>query len=312
MFQQQWDGFEVLAIETDAVRIIVMPELGGRIASLLDKRSGHEWLLQPSVSQVRRAEYGGDFVAASPSGWDEMMPTIIPCAYPEAGVFGDAFLPDHGEVWSIAWDKVETSADKITLSVVGKALPYRLIRAIHFEANNTLCITYHCLNTGQHPFYFLWAAHALFAVDEKTSIDLPPHIHRLYNVHNVDAWGAHGTLYGYPEAQTVDGKAWDLSQMTFSTPLTCRKFYIHPDDAIEEVGLHQADRDIGIRLSWEKTQLPYLGIWIDEGVYTKSATIGLEPTNAFYDSLEVAYQQQRVPLLEAGQTLSWELRLMLT
>lgn len=64
---------------------VVVPEMGAKLVSLADKRSGLEWLAGPADRPFRPVPYGADFVQQDMSGWDEMFPTIVACAYPAPG-----------------------------------------------------------------------------------------------------------------------------------------------------------------------------------------------------------------------------------
>ena len=125
-YSTEWFSMPALALETPALRVITVPEKGAKIVSIFDRSSGHEWLLPPKNGQFQPAVYGAVFVEQDMSGWDEMFPTIDRCAYPAAGAYFDADLPDHGEVWSQPWQVDESSRNAIDLSVEGHTLPYVL------------------------------------------------------------------------------------------------------------------------------------------------------------------------------------------
>ncbi len=42
-----WHGLDAWVLESADVRVVVVPQLGAKIVSLLDKRNGVEWLAGP-------------------------------------------------------------------------------------------------------------------------------------------------------------------------------------------------------------------------------------------------------------------------
>jgi galactose mutarotase-like enzyme len=309
--QSHWHNLDAWTLENDAMRAVIVPEQGAKIASIYDKRAGHEWLIRPTETPIRLAPYAAPYPDYDMNSWDEMFPTIVAVQYPVPGRYYGVSLPDHGEVWAMRWTTESADNSKVTLSVEGRALPYRLVRSATLEDPATLRLRYRATNTGSEAFAYLWTSHPLYAVDEQTEIMLPLRVNEVYNVHNVPPWGEHGKRYGWPHPQTSDGKLWDLSRIGPATLHDCRKFYVPPDVPVGWAGLRQRDTGAWLRMDWDKARQPYLGIWIDEGVYATVPTVALEPTNAFYDGLVVAYENNRVDFLEPGASADWELTVRL-
>src|SRR5581483_1530299 len=111
-----WHGFDAWELESEALRVVIVPELGAKIVSLFDKLAAYEWLVAP-MRPPRAVEYGAIFVEQDMSGWDEMMPTIDACAYPVPGAYANRYLPDHGEVWSLPWTRDESDDEVLSFSI---------------------------------------------------------------------------------------------------------------------------------------------------------------------------------------------------
>lgn len=75
-----WHNFDALALESDSMQVVIVPDLGAKIVSLYDKVHRREWLVPP-IRQVQQPAYGAVFVDQDMSGWDEMMPTIVACEW---------------------------------------------------------------------------------------------------------------------------------------------------------------------------------------------------------------------------------------
>src|SRR5512137_2831249 len=104
LMRDSWYGSPAWRLEDDALRIIVVPEAGGKIVSLLDRRTGYEWLIQPAhANPFRLLPPGSVYNDEQVGGWDEMLPTILAGPDPEPGPYEGAALPDHGELWTMVW-----------------------------------------------------------------------------------------------------------------------------------------------------------------------------------------------------------------
>lgn len=307
----RWHDLPALALETSVVQVVVVPELGGKIVSLLDKRSGREWLLPPQRDYARGAARSAGFVEQDMSGWDEMFPTINACAYPVDGLHLGVPLPDHGEVWSAAWTHDTDNAYAIALSVQGQALPYTLTRTMRGVAENTLRLEYEVVNTGVETLYALWAAHPQFVVDGATRIVLPRYVTQVVNVLPTEELPQDGQLYDWTETVTADGKPLALDRVRADAVQKHRKFYLPPEQPAAWVGLQQGDDGAWLRLAWDAERVPYLGVWVDERSYNPSLTLALEPSTGYYDNLTRAWQNQRVMHLLPNVPYRWALEVSL-
>jgi len=300
-----WHTFPAFRLESELVRLVIVPDLGAKIVSLYDKARQREWLVPPMRPLVHTA-YGAEFVSQDMSGWDEMLPTIDAC------LWEGAHLPDHGEVWSIPW-QLESAEEALVLSVTGRAMPYRFTRAAELVAPNCLELRYTLTNEGQSAFPYLWAAHPQFLADAHTRIFFPPEVKQVINIIDGDPlWGLAGSLWDWPEALSAEGQAWRLDRVRPVENHTCRKFYLPPDEPVAWAALVDEKLSCQLRMEWSPAETPYLGLWVDEGMYNSAPVAALEPTNGYYDSLERAVKNDRVFVLEAGKTASWTLRIVMS
>ncbi len=300
--KSSWHGLPSLALENAAIRAEIVPELGAKIVSLVDKAHQREWLVSP-MRPVKQTSYGDTFVNQDMCGWDEMMPTINACDYQ------GAHLPDHGEVWSIPWT-VEEHPDQLVGWVEGVAWPYRFERSIALVDQNCLALRYTLTQSGTVPFPYMWAAHPQFAAGPNTRVALPPEVTRVVNVIADDPdWGKEGELVSWPGARSAAGELRQLDRVRPVETRACRKFYVPPEQHVSWAAL--IDEEIGcqLRMDWQPEQIPYLGLWIDEGTWNARPVAAPEPCNAYYDSLDWAVAKGTAPLLAPGEEARWELRL---
>jgi len=237
------------------------------------------------------------------SGWDEMLPTIDRCTW--QGVQ----LPDHGEVWSLPWE-LERSAEALVLSVNGRALPYCFSRSLSFLSPTCLELRYSLINRGAEPFPYLWAAHPQFLAYSHTRLLLPPEVNQVINIIEDDPlWGKAGTKVAWPVARDSSGREWALDRVGPVERRACRKHYLPPDKPVSWAALRDEDTGCQLKLEWSPAEIPYLGLWVDEGMFSPCPVAALEPATAYYDSLERAVSLGQAPFLVPGSQVEWTLRL---
>jgi hypothetical protein len=156
---------QVLKLENEAMSILVDAAYGARVTSLVDKRTGREWLYQGGRSEAigEEAVYSGD----ESIGWDECFPTVSRC---------DAFdtpwkrrLRDHGNVWGRPWT-AESGADFIATTFTDDLS--RFSRRLTL-VGDTLIQDYAATNLGAETLPFLWCQHSLLATGPGDEIELP-------------------------------------------------------------------------------------------------------------------------------------------
>ncbi len=73
-------GYEMLWLSSAEVNLGVVPALGAKVISLVNRRSGREWMSFPgSARQLFGNHLGDDFARSPIAGWDECLPTIAAC-----------------------------------------------------------------------------------------------------------------------------------------------------------------------------------------------------------------------------------------
>jgi galactose mutarotase-like enzyme len=307
--ETDWHGNGALALENAFARAVILPQIGAKIVSLVNKRTGYEWMVGPDGRPVKPIEYGASFVEQDMSGWDEMFPTINLCRYPGQGEKHGVTLPDHGEVWTLPWSVEEAAGGRVALRVTGIALPYTLERTATLEDDGTLRLQYRATNNGADPMPYLWAGHPQFTAEPHTEIVLPPQVTEVYNVLDFPQWGPAGTVYPWPQATRADGKPVHLNRIAPASAHDCRKVYVMPDVRTGWAELVEQMSGNTLRIEWPADKVPYMGLWVDEGTYNTLPAVAPEPATGFYDSLELAYGTGRVSVLQPGGTDEWYVNL---
>ncbi|MHB8648158.1 MAG: hypothetical protein ACYDAR_20450, partial [Thermomicrobiales bacterium] len=168
--EERWARARGVVLENELLCVVVLPEQGARIASLMHRPSGREALWSPpGFRALPPPTYGMSYADHPAVGIDECLPTIWADTY-----MGRA-LPDHGEAWSVPWD-VTAGKGRIETTVTLRQSPFRLTRRITFASETALALDYALTNTSDAPAPCLWALHPLMTWQPGMRIILPPSV----------------------------------------------------------------------------------------------------------------------------------------
>jgi galactose mutarotase-like enzyme len=306
-------GFTQITLDNGLTRIAVLPELGGKIISLVRVASGREYLVSlPTGTDFRKPSFGRIFVDYNNVGFDECIPTIAACTYPD-GSFAGTQLPDHGDVWSVPWQH-EVCGTSLLLSVEGRSLPYIFSKRLSLEGA-ALKIEYELQNKSSVVFHYLWSAHPLLNTEPGATILLPLDSGTLL----IDSskgvrLGSKGESCTWPVATQKDGKADDLRLMKSRGDASDKLYTPRLDKGY--CGLHYPSTNESILFKFDVTTAPYVGMWIchaGSGLFNPKEpyTIALEPCNGRPDSLLEATARRENTTLLSHERKQWDLRLEL-
>jgi galactose mutarotase-like enzyme len=250
------------------------------------------------------------FDASDASGWDECLPSVAACAVETA--VGPAEIPDHGDLWRVAWEPVQ-SGSSVTLRGRCFSLPLELERTVALtEAGNgwQLRLNYKVSNVGNHPAPWSWAAHPLFTAEAGDHLVLPSSIHSLrLEGSGGGRLGKGGDAVTWPVAALADGGKTDLSVAQPPESGIGDKLFAGPLTAAENwCALVRPSAGVRIRVHFDPAATPYLGLWICHGGWPdrpgpKQTCVAMEPATAPVDSLAVTGPWSRV--LAPGESFSW-------
>lgn len=307
------DGLTLITLDNGVIRLAVLPELGGKISSLVRLTSGREYLIsgQGETCGFRKPYYGATFVNYNNVGFDECIPTIAECQYPE-GEFSGAQLPDHGDVWSLPW-QYDTLGEQLSLCVAGRSLPYVLRKCLRLEENE-LVMEYQLQNRSSSAFYYLWSSHPLLNIEPGARIVLPPESDAmLIDSSQGERLGRKGENCTWPIARLHSGENDDLSVMKSRGNQSDKLYTSRLQNGY--CGIHYPRTDESIFFLFDVRTVPYVGVWICHGCIgaydpTQPYTVALEPCSGRPDSLAEAIARQECSHLLPHATAEWSLRVV--
>jgi len=306
-------GFDQVILDNGVVRVVVSPDLGGKIVSLVRIASGREYLISlPSNEDFRKPPFGGTFVEYNNVGFDECIPTIGACDYPE-GTVGGLQLPDHGDVWSLPWQH-EIRDSSVMLRVEGRSLPFIFRKHLQLQGA-TLHIEYEVRNTSDTRFHYIWSAHPLLATEPGTTILLPLDSDELLiDSSKGDRLGSKGESCKWPIATLKNGQTDDLRLMKTRSEAS-DKLYT-PRLSKGRCGLYHPSANESIVFKFDVESVPFVGLWICHGGSgpdnpKEPFTIAMEPCNGRPDSLREAMERGESSTLQPHETKQWTIEVEL-
>lgn len=272
-------GFTLYTLANDQVQLVIVPELGAKIISLQNLRTGREWLWHPAGDlQLFRNQTGDDFSTSPLAGIDECLPTISSCAWRGRD------LPDHGEVWSQPWQVEENISwnPALTTTIHLKTSPLLFRRTVCLWGNEVR-LEYQLSNLSGHDENFIWALHPLIRLAAGDELQLPVSTRELFN----------GETWLDAIASAVPEKNFAKA---FAAPVNEGWAAIKND--------RQGDC---FRLVWDPSEISALGVWLTRGGWHGHHHFALEPTNADNDSLLLAARGNHCGAVRAGSSIAWRL-----
>jgi galactose mutarotase-like enzyme len=315
MSEQNAAEKENVLIRAGKCAVTLLPGLGGKIASI--QFDGRE-LLQPPLAPYAPRTRTMSFDAGDASGWDECLPSVAACTVPTE--LGPVSVPDHGDLWRVPWDV--QIAEPTSASFRGQcfSLPLVVDRSVSLtaiEQGAKLTLDYTVSNTGNAAAPWSWAAHPLFTAAAGDRITLPPSVKTLrLEGSGGNRLGVQGDSIDWPLATLADGSTTDLSIAAGADSGIGDKLFAGP--LFKEQGWCVLDRfsaGIRIKVSFEPTATPYLGLWICYGGWPdrpgpKQMCVALEPATAPVDSLAQNGPWSRT--LAPGESFAWSMSVEIT
>jgi hypothetical protein len=303
------NGLDAIRLQADDLSLAIIPDLGGKISSI--EWNQRQILALNPLKPLRLARYAAPYSDYDASGFDECLPTIGACRYPEAP-FAGIEAPDHGELWSIKWSESSVE-DGLHLRVDGVRFPYTFHRWITFPASRSIHFRYALSNRSADPFKFIWSAHPLLAIQPGMRILLPEGVGIRLD------WSKGGRLgelldeHPWPFSEDREGRPVDLSQILPASTGFVDKLYT---TRLEQgwCALHDGESGFYVAMLFNPAQIPYVGLSINLGGWPVEGpgyyNLGLEPCNGYPDRLDIAIERGDCVTVPPESSLSWEWSLL--
>jgi galactose mutarotase-like enzyme len=300
-FSDAWrlHGFQALVLENRHIRVVVLPEFGGKIWSIVSKRHDREMLWHHPRMPMRPAHYGATYDDWFTGGWDEVFPNDYPVA-----VGGERY-PDHGEVWSLParWRVLESTdaAVSIELEHRGIAIDTRFSKTLTLGRDDEeLRIRYEVTNNGGAPLQAHWKMHPALPLRPGARLHLPA---RRVEVDADFSDGFAADAWAWPEAPLADRSSRDLRALPAPDSGEVWFFY-----ALElttgSCAVSYPEEGVGFGLTFDPKLLSSVWVFASFGGWRGLSTIIIEPCTGHRARLDDAIAHGSVMTLQAGESRS--------
>lgn len=289
-----------IILKSRVLTITVLPQRGGKIASIRFLPRSFELLFQPPGSVYPNLTPGMPFHLGDASGFDDVFPSMGP---ETADMQGAALtIPDHGQLWTSPMTaRLEREALALRCELSGSGYTYE--KRIYLEEGR-MCYDVTICNLRPEPLPAVWVCHCLMRYEPGMTFFFPQDAHIARNLISGSPLGKAGQLHVLGE-----------SDYDFAHPPKAHsavKFYFQ--DTVSQ-GWCAADYPAsGVRatMRFDPATLPYLGFWMTTGAYRGDWNFAFEPATSFYDTVACAQKNYRLARILPGRDLRLHLSLELT
>ncbi len=156
----------LVELENGVIRVVLAPEVGGRIISFRDLESGYEFLWRNSSVPLRRESPGSEYDPNFYGGIDELLPNDIP------EEISGVHCPDHGELWTAAFCVLQADSVSLEMEAYLPGVQFEVFRRITLDGFSCRVET-RITNRGPVTRPFLWKLHAALAILPGDQITCP-------------------------------------------------------------------------------------------------------------------------------------------
>jgi galactose mutarotase-like enzyme len=103
---------KIIKLQSSQLEVEIIPELGGRVQKLLNKKNNFDWVWKNENLQISAVDKDTNYDDNWQGGWEELFPNDAV----ENFSWGKGY--DHGETWSHNWDIIDQSKDSVELKAV--------------------------------------------------------------------------------------------------------------------------------------------------------------------------------------------------
>jgi hypothetical protein len=295
-----------IVVESSRIRAEFIPDPGGKMASLINKETGYEYLVQRKNKIYRDQPFDGIFVDGECSGYDDMFPTIDTCNY-EGEPWEGVKMADHGEVWSLPWE-YKADNNSLYMSVKGVRFPYKLEKNIYFSNENSLRIDYTLTNYSPFDFEFLWAGHLMMNIEEGTQVKVPDDCKQVITI-LTNGQGKFGDIHNWPYLKDKEGKSYRADISRNHDVKGFEKYYFNNRLKDGWCQLIYPENKNNLKVSFPVDTVPYLGVLMNEGGWDGLYNIIIEPCTICYDRPDVAKKYGQVSLVKGSGVCSWHIEI---
>jgi len=300
-------NFKGIKIENQIVSIITIPDIGGKIISIRDKKNDFEFVFDKSNDGLKISNYGSNFDIESPAGIDECFPTVGKCRYPEYPWEGTV-IPDHGEIWPLKFKTSIMGSCSIRQEVNGIRFPYLFKRKIRL-IRNMIIFSYQLISLCSMDFKYGWSMHPQFVIREDSIIEVKNHPDFYVDFSTKYNFNSNDKKYQWPYATGKENNKIDFSKVINIGDGSLTKLYLSGiQDNMVSLFYKKEKQKLGVKLDSGNSSI--CGIALNKGGWPFNGKpykwIGIEPCNCITDKLSDSVERGFFGLLKHKSIRNWE------
>jgi hypothetical protein len=297
-------GQPAVVLENRFLRAVLLPSLGGKIISLVDKITDVELLWRNDRVPVRPAAFGSGYDDQFVGGWDELFPNDEP------EVLAGEPLPDHGELWSLPWRVLDLDhgADEVSveLAVAPPVTATAVTRRLVLGSGPELRADYQVTNQGRQDLPYLWKSHVAVAVQPDTAVGMGAG-EVLVHEFGAPRTRPPGGSFRWPIA-TVDDVEHDFRRLPDTSVRGVTEFLLATSLERGVCGIAHPRLGTGLTLIWDPADLPSCWLFASYGAGWRGLDVlVLEPCTGYPLSVSEGVAAGTHQVLPAGATRRWSL-----
>ena len=298
---QRWslNGIPVVVISNRLLKVVVVPELGGKILQVSTHRDGRDLLWENPRLTLRRVPFGANYDDVFFGGWDELFPNDL-----AEEIAGETY-PDHGELWASPWRCVECSVDdgsaRVVLELDTPISQCRLRKTVVLaEDSNAVQVTWRLRNDGYRNLPYLWKQHLAVPVSAPARLDLPASSMYVEDFGSPRA-GKAGTTYTWPFLTDGTGRRHDM-RLTMPPGSHVAEFQYATDLADGWCAVTYGD-GTGVGMAFDRRQFGCCWTFASYGGWRGAEVLVLEPCTGYPVSVAHGVAQGTHRVLRAGEVI---------
>jgi hypothetical protein len=203
-----FNGVQALVMDNGLLRVVVLPQLGGKVWQVTNLRTGRDLLWHNPRIKARPVPFGAVYDDVFFGGWDELFPNDLP---EELG--GEPY-PDHGELWASAFDwRVEHDCPdlvRVSMSMQTPVSACRFTKTLALkDGDSHLRVSWRVENQSRQDLPYLWKQHVAVPVAEPARIAMAARSVQVEGFGSPRAGGG-GTRYQWPYLVDDSGECHDM------------------------------------------------------------------------------------------------------
>ena len=297
-------GLQGIELESDWLRVTILPEVGAKIWDLIWKPQGRNMLWHNPRILPQRYPIDSNFDNYWCGGWDDGFPSCEACEHR-----GEQ-IPNLGELRSLHWTVDSVAMERgdavARLSAFGPISPVQARKIVTVAARSpVVSMRYEITNLGPMTLDYIWGTHPALAITENTILRIPAKT-GIVGQASDPRLGTPGQRYSWPNLETPAG-ATDISRTQSAQANVSCGHYVTDLEA-GWYAVENPETGVGFLLRFPADICPYLWLWLTYGAWRGYHTAILEPWTSYPVTLSEAVRQGTHRRLEAGKTFSAEVR----